>query len=305
MNNEIIITNQEKTKISQAIEHARLWANEHSVAIGVAEIALGAAAISYGINSGAIEYGKDIVATLSGNIERTVGLASTGVGALAGALIGGIGVAFWGTAIGIPAAVVIGGAAWVLGASGYTVSSEINKLLNPIDYGEFFAGVSVLSIGVALLVDGLRRITPDWVWDKARDMMCELRDNVICLGKSVGVVIAKTKEELCSVIAWINDHTTSTQKVALSTGAMAVGGVALATTVGTSIAASSVTVLGSHTLGSLALSVGLVSAPILPVVLCGIGGAVLIGGVAYKLSKIRSHEDEYQCLLKQLTTGSC
>ena len=60
MNKEIIITNQEKTKISQPIEHARLWVNEHSVAIGVAEIALGAAAISYGINSGAIEYGKDM-----------------------------------------------------------------------------------------------------------------------------------------------------------------------------------------------------------------------------------------------------
>ena len=58
MNKEIIITNQEKTKISQPIEHARLWTNEHSVAIGVAEISLGTAAISYGINSGAIEYEK-------------------------------------------------------------------------------------------------------------------------------------------------------------------------------------------------------------------------------------------------------
>ena len=39
---------------------------------------------------------------------------------------------------------------------------------------------------------------------------------------------------------------------------------------GTSIAASSVTVLGSSTLGSAALSLGLVSAPIAPVVICAV-----------------------------------
>ena len=60
MTKEIMISIKEQEKVSLVREYAKDWAFKHKVAIGVAEIALGAAAISYGLNSGAIEYGKDM-----------------------------------------------------------------------------------------------------------------------------------------------------------------------------------------------------------------------------------------------------
>ena len=56
------------------------------------------------------------------------------------------------------------------------------------------------------------------------------------------------------------------------------GGGAIGAMVGSNIAASSVTVLGSQTLGAAALSLGLISAPFTPVI---VGGAVgLIMGIS-------------------------
>lgn len=296
MTKDIMISIKEQEKVSLVREYAKDWASKHQVAIGVAEIALGAAAITWGINTGAIEYGKDIVATLSGDAGRITGLASAGVGGFLGSMLGSIGVVACGGAIGIPAALVIGGAAWVFGASGYTIGSELSRFLNPIDYGAFFKGVSVLSIGLALVVDGLRRITPDWLADKARGLMCDFSNGVIRLGKCVGKAIVKTKREFDKLVRWVYQNTNYAAKITVGTTAIA-GATAGGVAAGSAIAASSVTLLGSHTLGSAALSLGLVSAPVLPVVLCGVGAFVLAGGVMYSLKKIGSKKEDDEVLI--------
>lgn len=90
--------------------------------------------------------------------------------------------------------------------------------------------------------------------------------------------------------AFKGDHESTQVRNASGVVATAAG-IALGATVGTSVAASTVTVLGSQTLGAAALGLGLVSAPLWPVLAIGGGLAALIGGgvFAYQKSKKPSH----------------
>lgn len=157
---------EEKKKIDVILEKAREFAKEHHIAIGIAEMAAGAACITFGCQSGAIQMGRDIVALATGKADTLaskIGVIGGVGGAVAGAIIGGIGIASGGTAIGIPAAIVCMGAGWIFGSSGFTATKLIQSFVGEvnIDFATILTGGSLLSIGTFLLLDGAWRCVSD------------------------------------------------------------------------------------------------------------------------------------------------
>ena len=304
MNNVQALSPEENNKVSELIKWATEWASEHQVAVGVTEIALGSAAIAFGVNTGCIEIGGNIVTTLLDNTAREVGIGSAIGGGVAGMLIGGIGVAACGGAIGIPAVLVVGGAAWVFGASGYTLGSEIVKLLNPIDWGSFGLGCSLLTVGLALILDGIRRVMPDCVKEAIKHAASTFVNGVIFLGQCVTKVIADSLNALTTL--YTKSHNKILElaqqkgvKEAVST-TVVIGGAAGGAAIGTAAAASTVTVLGSSTLGSVALGLGLVSAPLWPVIAIGAGGAIVGVGILWALKSLLGIGSDEDALLADL-----
>jgi hypothetical protein len=123
--NEIALNEVEQRTFKEIMDDLSGYiksADGKKLSLGVLEMAAGAGILAYGVHSGLICFGTDIVGTSvsSWNIESIVGGGlGGGLGATAGMILGGIGVAGAGSAIGIPAAMVAGGAAAVLAAFGY------------------------------------------------------------------------------------------------------------------------------------------------------------------------------------------
>ena len=103
-----------RSALQRALVRAGALAGEHHLALGIAEMALGAALLAAGIKSGSLVMGDHVLATR---------LPSAGAAALGGsaaglaAIVGGVGVTAMGGAFGVPAIVFIGGAAAVFGSS--------------------------------------------------------------------------------------------------------------------------------------------------------------------------------------------
>lgn len=294
-NGDVIVSlaKEEKEKVDALLRKAKEFAEKHHIALGIAEMAAGAACISFGYQTGAIEMGKHILALGTGEsdaLAKKIGIIGGAGGAIAGAIIGGIGIAAGGGAIGIPAAIVCMGSAWIFGSSGFTAAKAIQEFVGSvnIDFGTLIAGGSLLSVGVYLLLDGAWRCLPkdkkDLIREKIKETLSMVSDYMIYLGRYSWEVIAKTAEEMANLYAAalkiMNSDKFKKAMAGLGGATTAAAGGIGGGILGGSIAASSVTVLGSEALGSLALSLGLISAPLWPVFLLG-GTGVLIGGGAY------------------------
>lgn len=273
------MSNDDRNAFQKALNYATDWCKNHQLEVGAAEMALGAAAITWGIQNGAIEMGKDVVASAfsHGNIgEKLGGSLGAGLGGIGGAVLGSIGVAAMGGAIGIPALFVVGGGAILFGSAGYTVGDLTNKFLNPaVDPVEFFGNASVLAVGVALLIDGARRVVKD---HRVKKLSSKVKNGVIYLAEYTGEIWMKSFDELK---AHVNRMIETREGRIEAAGSVASGAaVAVAgTAIGGSLGAGTVTVLGSQAIGSVALSLGLVSAPLWPVIAGGAAGlAVGYGG---------------------------
>ncbi|MFW8602507.1 hypothetical protein ACOHYD_13645 [Desulfobacterota bacterium M19] len=282
---ELALATIDLSAFEKTLGYVKNWCKENQCTIGLAEMAVGASLVTWGVQNGVIEIGSKLVATKMGgtNVESMVGMyGGAGAGAIASAVVGSIGIAAGGTAIGIPATVVIGGGALILGAAGYTGGDLIHNFLNqPINFMEFFTDASILAIGVALMIDGGKRIIKD---DKVLASLSRFKNGTIYLQKLSTEVIAETIDELKDFMnkfaSLPKDKFDVAGSVLGSTGTAAIG-----LSVGGSIASSSVAVLGSQALGSVALSLGLVSAPIWPVIA---GGAIGFG-VGYATWKTCKH----------------
>jgi len=274
---QIPMSDSDKRAFAAAMEHARRWCSEHSWQVGAAEAALGVTLLATGVHNGVIEMGIQLVGTLTstGNVAGAVGSAIGSVlGAGAGASIGSIGVAALGTAIGVPVGLLVVGGAAIFSALGYVLGDAIHSYLNPpLDLLALLGNASLLVVGTALLIDGVRRIIKD---KRVRAAASRVRDGVIYL-REVSVEGAVTS--LTELKALMTDDVAMQRLVGF--GSVGLGTAALAgsggAAVGSSLAVGTVTVLGSHTLGAAALSLGLVSAPIWPALLLGAVGA----GVGY------------------------
>jgi hypothetical protein len=277
MSNQIVIRRADERAIASAVRYARGWCNEHQWQLGVAEMALGASVLAYAVHTGALEVGREVVGSALSkfNAESLVG-AATGstAGAVAGALIGSIGVVPFG-GIAISAVALATGGAFLFGATGYTVGDAVHKFLAP-SFGDLLQGASLLTVGLALIVGGARRVIRD---KRLLAAACVIKDHVLRLGCLATDVVARSRSELLDFLA---RHQRVVRKAGVVGATAAVtGGMA---TLGGLAATGSATVLGSHALGAAALSLGLVSAPLWPVIA---GGAVGFG-LSYALwSKLR------------------
>lgn len=241
-------------------------------------MAAGAALLAWGVSSGQVLMGEQVVASRLSDIGGAVGTALGGIAGagLAATLLKGVfvgGVTLMQGTVCIPALVLVGGGAMILGAFGYTGADVVGRLLEP-NLAEMLGTGSSLSIGLALLVDGARRLIKD---ERVLNTSARFVDGVIHLDHRAGEVVATTLQELQELAREFSSH--SAVATASVAGGAAAGGVA-----GASLAAASVTVLGSHSLGAVALSLGVVSAPVWPVV-AGCAAGLSAGALVFLATK--------------------
>lgn len=267
---EMVMSDPDKQHFQTLLGYCKEWCERNQWAVGVGEMALGAAVITWGLQTGNIDMGSHVVGSQWSDIGAGAG---AGIGGIAASFIGSIGITAMGGAIGIPAAVLIGGGSAIFGAFGYSVGDMAQKFFQPPG-GFGFTDASILAIGIALLVDGARRLITD---EKVLALVSSLQDGVIKLAKLTAKVIAKTMAELKALIEKLNAEDAA---IGATTGVTAATGAAL----GGSLAAGSVTVLGSHGLGAVALSLGLVSAPVWPIIAGGAAG-LAVGVAGWKVVK--------------------
>lgn len=249
----------ERDHFGRIRNQCKTWGARHQALIGLAEMAAGSAILYAGIQSGMVELGVNVMLSTGGKVGA---LAAGGPAALAAYALGGIGVAAMGGAIAVPA-VVIGLCGTVLaGLAGYAVGDFIQKIVDPVTVTDMLGPGGLVLLGTALLLDGARRIAKD---PRVASASSAFRNGVIYLrAVAVGAVLKSARE----VKKWMADIA-QRPALAASSAALVAGSVVAAN----SAAAASVTVLGSSTLGSIALGLGAVSAPIWPVVAAG-GAAV-------------------------------
>lgn len=271
---------------NKAVNYAKEICAENQWAVGVGEMALGAAVIAWGVQSGHIQMGADVVATKlseAGLVGAATGSSIAGIGA---SILGSIGVAGAST-FAIPAIALIGGGAAIFGLAGYAVGDIAQKFfVPPAGFGDFFFGASIAAVGTALMIDGARRIITD---QKVLALASNIKDGVIQLAELSSEVIANTLDELQAIIgklqleleAMIKNIAEHPDAKDIALGTTTATAAATGTILGSGLAAGSVTVLGSHGLGAVALSLGLVSAPVWPIVAGGAAG-LAVGLAAWK-----------------------
>lgn len=275
---DVSLSANDRSALGSARSRIETWCRVHpQLTQGVAEMALGATLLAWGAQSGVITLGVDLVGS-AGDLVNIGGLAgaSTGVAIalVAAKVVGSIGVAAMGSAICVPAALLASGGSVLLGALGYTVGDVSYGLLSSIDPRELLAGASALSVGLFLLVDGARRVARDQL---VKSAAAEIRGEVIRLYEVTADVIIRSLPELKAFSA------SEAAIVCIPTGIAGVGSIAA----GSAYAASTVTVLGSKTVGAVALSLGIVSAPAWPAMVAGIAGAGVTAFLGLQLIKWR------------------
>ncbi|WP_224958673.1 hypothetical protein [Geomonas subterranea] len=281
----IEMTEQDKSGFQRGISYCQKWGEAHQIEVGVAEMALGAGLVAWGLHTGQLHLGRDVVGSRWADIG---GAVSAGFGAVAGPsfayhflqsiFIGGVsGVAGVTLVTAIPAMALAGGAAAIFGAFGYTITDLAERSFEP-DFAEILLGGSITAIGVALLVDGARRVIKD---ERVAELLTKIKDGVIELAPAASRVVLQTWDEI-----WEDIKTQPETRLVLC------GTTVAGSLIGASVAAGSVSVLGSHAIGAVALSMGLISAPVWPVLA---GGAVGLA-LGYPLLKYgKAAYSRYKC----------
>lgn len=296
-NNEVTVIElavDDGQRIKRVSDHISAWCASHQWEVGVAEMAAGAALVAGGLQSGAIQLTVDVVlSTLSDELTARFygGLAGSSVGALAAHLLGNIGIAAAGTAIAVPAVVLMGGGALILGLAGYGVGELISQFLHPLpSLVDFTTATSLVAVGTALLVGGARRIAKD---ENVKSLVTDFKDGALRLGK---VTYESSLESLAALQKYLADEVqpflddiASSPRTAATTAALTAAGLAG----GQAVAVGTVSVLGSSSLGALGVSLGLVSVPLWPVVA---GGGVALA-VAYGVWRMTKREASAESLL--------
>jgi hypothetical protein len=256
-----------------AKDRAQDLAENHKLEVGAVEMAVGAALLAWGVHQGVAEMGVHLVAT---NLDLAGGVGGGLVGTALG-VVGSIGIVGMGGAIGVPAALLTGGAVVLLGSLGYTVGDITGKLIDP-SWLQRLEGPAVALLGVLLLVDGARRIAGDarvsQIGARVTASALHLRD---CSAEVVARTLAQLRAIAMEVVSPPRNTVDAMGSVASAATAGA-GGFALVS----SISTAAVTVAGSNALGGLALSMGLLSAPVWPAVAAG----AVIGGGVYTVWKV-------------------
>ena len=275
----VVFSEHNKESLLKAKAHAEAWCAERPAAVGIAEMALGAALITFGVKSGAIEMGRDLVMSVLSpeqNLAFIGGSTGTATGAALG-LLGNIGVVGGGFSLSIPAIALGGAGALLLGLGGFDAGKVAGELISPVPtLSEFIGPASLLVVGVALMVDGGRRVLSD---KAVQDGLAKFEDWTLeVTGISVDSVITSasdlTKYLHGEATNFLIQHVRDPRQLGITSVLLGLG-----VWGGVTAAASTVTVLGSGTLGGVAVALGLASPPLWPVIACGAAG--LAGSYAY------------------------
>ncbi|MBC7961617.1 MAG: hypothetical protein H7Y05_01590 [Steroidobacteraceae bacterium] len=258
----------------KALDYCKKWSDEHQAEVGVAEMAIGASLLSWGILDGHILMGQDVVGSMLPDIGgfAGLGLGTVGTSVIAATFLKSIfvgGVTGIAGVTAIPALALIGGGTLIFGSFGYVIGDAVKRFVTP-DFGDLFLDASIVTVGTALMIDGARRLVKD---ERVLQAASDFKDGVIHLVETSTEVVAITWDELQSKIQELANHPDA-KNVAISTTTGTTAVVA-GTTIGGTLAAGSVTILGSHGLGAVALSLGLVSAPVWPIVAGGAAGLAI------------------------------
>ncbi len=248
--------------ISVWVTRASELAHKHQLVVGAVEMAAGATLLAKALASGEILLDQHVLASRLPAISA-FGLGT--VGGVAAKLVGGIGIAAMGTAFAVPSVVLATGAAAVSSLLGRALGEVAEAFLQP-DLLELALAGNVALIGVALLVDGARRILGD---ERMRWIGVTFNPSGLSLKTFAGKVCARSLEELRKV---------EPSAVIVSSAA----GTATAAAA-SCLAAANVTVAGSSTLGGAAVALGLASPPLWPVVAAAATGAG-VGYVAWRVA---------------------
>lgn len=285
MNSQITIPHALAREMQRLSANISKWCAEHQVALGVGEMAAGAAMVALGVKSGAIEIGANLLITHTPLINAG-GLAGAIAGAAAGSWVGStlgaIGIAAAGTAIGIPATVVIGGSAGIFALAGYALGDVLHNYLTPdLDVMALLGGGALLLAGAYLLIRGGRKLMHEYkMLDTLKNTLSDIHDGLLILPSITAQVIARTQEEFAGFTAeWAKGCETPLQTGLVTAGSVAMGAAGMAA--GGSLAIGSVAVMGSSTLGGVAVTLGLVTAPLWPVLAMG----ALFTGLGYTAIK--------------------
>lgn len=285
MTSQITIPHALDHKIQRLSAIISTWCAEHQVALGVGEMAAGAAMVALGVKSGAIEIGANLLVTHT-PLMNAGGLAGAIAGAVTGSWVGStlgaIGIAAAGTAIGIPAAVVIGGSAGIFALAGYALGDVLNNYLTPdLDVMALFGGGALLLAGAYLLVRGGRRLMREYnLLEPLKNTLSDIRDGLLILPPITAQVIARTQKEFAGFTAeWAKGCETPLETGLVTAASVAMGAAGMAA--GGSLAIGSVAVIGSSTLGGVAVTFGLLTPPLWPVLAMG----ALFTGLGYTAIK--------------------
>ncbi len=261
------------------------WCKTHPWQVGVAEMSVGAALIAAGLQSGALQMGSDVVAcTFSDEVTARAlsGVAGTVLGGLPGLVLGNIGVVAAGGAVGLPAILLIGGGALVLGLAGYGAGALVESFLHAVPaMAEVALSGTLAAVGIALLIDGAQRVSDD---PEVGRLVAAMKQGILRVARfqaysvitSMADLRAYLDAEFAPFMKELSTNPNSASAVAALTALGVVGGQA--------VAVGSVTVLGSSSLGALGLSLGLVSAPLWPVIAGG-GLALTVAYCAWRVAK--------------------
>ena len=274
---EIRLQGEAESGFSRAMDYVNGWCSQHQWQVGVVEMALGAGILAAGLKTGALQMGIDIVLTAfaKGATAKLFGAgAGAALGMLPGFLLGNIGVVAMGAAVGVPALALMGGGALILMLAGYGAAGLIQDFLHPVpSLLDVTSSAALVLVGVALLVDGARRVVKD---PDVTPLMAAFKKNVLSLHRFTPARVIDSLPSLAShfeseVLPFLRELATN-PKAAAATTALAALGIASAQ----AFAVSSVTVLGSGSLGALGISLGLVSVPVWPAVA---GGTLVVPAV--------------------------
>lgn len=260
------------------------WCREHQTALGVTEMALGAALLTAGWQNGALQMGVDFVAHKlnPGWAAELSGATSAGIAGFAAHIIGNIGIVGMGGYMAVPALALAGGAALVFGLAGYTGAKLVGDFLHQApNLDQLLSATSMVAVGAWLLVDGARRVP------LVREAIAFARDKGLELARVAKEFVIDSAAAFTTLVD--EELTPFLQKLVSPAAGAAFAGAAGLGAVGAVVAPSLVTVAGSSTLGGIGLSLGLVSAPVWPIV-AGVGVGLAAGYGLWSLFRRDSPE---------------
>ena len=160
--NEIPLSENDQISFKKALKYSKHWSNVHHWEVGAAEMALGAELLTWGVRNGQLEIGRDFIVSklpVQKSSDTNANATDVELSVFGTSILGSIGLSDKGRTIGIPMIVLVGGGTFLLSRFGYAVGDLAEKFLpSSNQLGGFVAGASILTLGLALIIDGARGI---------------------------------------------------------------------------------------------------------------------------------------------------